>query len=554
MAASRAGLLFLALAFVPSASPAVEDEGEALCPAGAADSSCAGNDGTLPPGEKYWWPHARGHVGRYGATTLPGPINLTASVAWTWQHPAKAILPGATLIDGARNLYLPAMDGVRKFSPDGHLLWHFWEPTMGTTQANPSLMDGMLFHSTLMGFVYALNIESGQERWRSQPATECEMDSPYVEAHDGVVMAIFDRRSTKTSTVPGNTRVVAMNATDGHQLWEYTSDKVLWNFAPMFIGDGTFITMDIHGGIYRMRMHTGERVWHAPPPSAFETSFTDGGVILGPGNGVAYSCSNKGNGFPDTLGALRAYRVSDGKLLWDQELPEACVSWPAVSSDNRTVVVPVGALPFPLPAAPVVVMILCAWPVVLLLRAITWLGSRRTKKCRKARRCTAWFNCCWAFLAVVGIPCLVHGLSILLDQRQSLIWQNPPKPLEVLAFDAQAGTPQWRYRDIPSWGKVASAGDEEHFWYRIFKGQYVRPVCGPASWSAPTVDGRGTTYAAAMNGYMYAIRDADGNGAIDSETEVSIMRLGAASLHGGSAFAPGMMAFASCDELFVFRT
>ena len=49
-------------------------------------------------------------------------------------------------------------------------------------------------------------------------------------------------------------------------------------------------------------------------------------VILGP-NGMAYSCSNLGSGLghEGEAGALRAFRLSDGKMLWEQILPQPCM-------------------------------------------------------------------------------------------------------------------------------------------------------------------------------------------------------------------------------------
>merc|ERR1711884_1009575 len=97
----------------------------------------------------------------------------------------------------------------------------------------------------------------------------------------------------------------------------------------------------------------------------------------------------------------------------------------------------------------------------------------------------------------------------------------------------------------------ASRGDEERVLER-FAPYQQRPVCGPASWTAPTIGGDGTVYASAMDGILYAIRDVNSDGVID-ETEVSTLDIGAAALHPGAAFAPGMMAFASCQGLNVFE-
>jgi len=125
--------------------------------------------------------------------------------------------------------------------------------------------------------------------------------------------------------------------------------------------------------------------------------------------------------------------------------------------------------------------------------------------------------------------------------------------MEVWAFDAQTGAHRWHFSDIPTWNKSACRNDEEEFHSHLLK-LHKRPVCGPASWGAPTIDGRGTVYVGGMNGVLYAIGDANGDGLIDSQTEVSTLDIKSASLHAGASFAPGMMAYGSCNGIHVFRT
>jgi len=148
---------------------------------------------------------------------------------------------------------------------------------------------------------------------------------------------------------------------------------------------------------------------------------------------------------------------------------------------------------------------------------------------------------------------MVNRISSSLGDDQHKLWQNPVKPMMVTAFKVN-GDILWHYDRIPDWVRFASRGDEELFNTRMVSGQHWRSSCGPASWGAPAIDGRGTVYASGMNGILYGIRDKDGNGVIDDTTEVDKFDLGAAALHAGASFAPGFMAYGSCDGLFVFRT
>lgn len=543
------------LAVVALAGATAKDVPEPTCRA-SGDGACRAADGKAAE-QQHHWPHSRGHLGRYGSTQLVGPRNLTAALAWRWHHPKLLIFPGAAIIDSTKHIYASAMDGVRKFSPDGRIIWHYEPPSLMI--ANPSLMGSRLFGSTWHGHMFAVDIETGKEIWQVQPARDSEMDTPFVEADEGVVLAVFDKRAEpEPPHMSGNSRIVAVNASDGKQLWDYQSSRTLWNFMPMFVGDGSFIIMDIHGGIYRMRVLDGQRVWYTPPPEAYLQSFSDGGVILGPDADVAYTCSNHAFGMPLSTGAIRAYSVKDGTLLWDRNLSEPCLSWPAVGGDGRTVVVPVGPFPLPVPGMLVVLgLSVVLWLPILLLRLLADLLCRCYCKRPRARcvRCLAWTNLCLVLWVFLGCPVGLHQLSIWLGPQQHRIWRGVDRPLQVVALDAKSGAERWRYSDIPGWPFLSARGDEENFWRRVFTWGYsLRPVCGPASWSAPTIDGNGTVYAAAMNGYLYAINDANGDGVIDGSSEVSTLDMGAASLHAGMAFAPGIMVFGSCDGVFAFHT
>uniref|UniRef100_A0A7S1W813 Pyrrolo-quinoline quinone repeat domain-containing protein n=1 Tax=Alexandrium catenella TaxID=2925 RepID=A0A7S1W813_ALECA len=405
------------------------------------------------------------------------------------------------------------MDGIWKFDPNGRLLWH-WTPDAGADWLKymnpvPSMAGTAIFTSTVEGYVFAVNTTTGTTIWRERHAMGAEMDTPYVEVQDGVVLTCFERTPDAHNAIAGNRKIVAANATDGRKLWEYWSDTVLWNFQPQFTQNGTFLVMDIHGGLRHLSVSTGEQLMYVPPPEPWmQGTFTDGGVILGPGAETAYSCSNFQFGGVDTPGALRAYRMSDMQMLWEKVLPQPCVSWPA--SNGRTVVVPVGGLPIPSPPY---------W-------GIRWLPYR-------VQLAVSWF-------------------SNALGESQGWLWGNAPRRMLVMAFDAETGEPQWKYDRIKPWYRFNSRGDEDNQVARYPRWPF-RAHCGPASWSAPTIGGDGTVYAAGMDGILYAIGDANSDGFID-DSEVSTLDLGASSLHAGASFAPGLMTFASCSGVFAFKT
>lgn len=388
------------------------------------------------------------------------------------------------------------------------------------THAVPSLHENVLYCGCIPGRVFALDIETGMELWIRRITAvngyiDQEMDTPYVEYHDGMVLAAVGKSMDKINPQFGNTRIVGLDSANGSTVWMYDSDMVLWNFHPIFPNDDTFLSMDIHGGVYRRGVHNGSLVWHSPPPKEYQTSFTDGGLITGPDNTV-YACANLQTGGPFTHGSLRAYRLSDGKTVFDKWLPYPCVSWPA--ADDKMVVVPIGALPE---------------------------SSSRAHTMEKP----AWMP----QLVEKFVRLAIWYVDLALGDSQNQLWGDggTTRPLAVHAFDAKTGKELWDFHDIPIWRRHTSRSDAEWTYKRMPKYPF-RPVCGPASWSSPTIDGAGTVYAGAMNGIFYAVGDKNGNGRIEKD-EVQTLEMGHASLHPGTSWAPGMFAYASCEGFYVFK-
>jgi len=455
----------------------------------------------------YYWPRARGHVGAYSLTNHTAPKDLSRHVAWKWNHRDGrygTVITGGPLIDHKKNLYISTETGVYKFSPDGHELW-FYRPVTSSIHTAPSIMDGTFFGNVGNGYMFALDMETGKEKWLRRFADNSGDDTAYVESYRGVVINALQAAGGGA----GNVKIVAVNATNGRRLWDYSEARTLWNFMAMFVGDDTFIYQDISGGVYRRNLFNGTRLWYTEPPFFDQGSFTDGFVQLGPGgpDGIAYTCSDHGMGQAGQTGVLRAYRVQDGRFLWGQELLQPCTTWAV--SDGQTVAV--GSAPLP--------------GFVGASELPSWAGPR-----------AQW---------------LLHKLSMWLGPKQRYLWGNPPLYSEMHAFDAKTGAVKWRFADIPPWEYKACRGDEEGLLDRLQKG--IRPGCATAGWGSSTMSGDGTIYTPHMDGHLYAIGDANGDGTIDSNTEAVKFETGSASLHMGTAWAPGMMAQATCDTLWVFK-
>lgn len=447
----------------------------------------------------HYWPHVRGHVGAYGTTGLTGP-NLTANFSWSWHHPDgryHTIMLGGAILDSEKNAYVATEDGIFKLSPSGQQLWHYNATVPMTTV--PSLNGNLLFGSSTSGWYFALDIETGIPAWSHKYADEVSGDTGYVEAHSGVVVAGMNVAALPQ--MPGTKTVIGMNTSTGDKLWEYTPEFPVWNVMALFPDDDTTVFMDYTGGVHRLGLHNGTLLWHKKAPGA-DFSFSDGGLILGPDNDV-YACSNpaQSRGNEGEYGVLNKYRLADGGLLWSRELPYPCNSWPAVSADNRMVVVVPGSF---------------ATMPVTMTAVVTGLVQPAEAE---------------AF----------HLATLAAGEKQRSIANMADLRAQIAAFDAGTGEPLWTHA-VPPLGRVAFAGDEEGWLTRKALGH--REICLPAHWTAPTIDADGTVYVGRSDGKMYKYSPATGE---------STFTTGTAGLHSGMTFAPGMAAYADCDSVYVWN-
>jgi len=433
---------------------------------------------------RYYWPMARGPVGSHGTSPYTSPSNLSSSLAWTWHNPAGRFNDysnGAILIDDLMNLYVSFASGIRKFSVDGKLLWHF-APDAPYNDI-PALWAGALYMTLASGHVVAVDMESGKLRWKSAQActwkssttnkahAECNcqsigMDIGAVAVYRGVVVA-------KAHEPPGGgaCRAVGLSARTGEFLWDYAAEHLVWNFYPIIDDDGeSFLFQDSTGGAYRVALD-GREIWKAGiERQAWRETFTDGGLQLGP-NGVAYAVKAAGDN--EGPGTVRAFRVADGAFLWESPpMPYPPNSWPAVGrlreSDRLTVMAPVG---------------LCG-------------------------------------MAPFG----------------------KPMTAEVWGLDAETGELLWTWA-APPWYWGLYRGERE----RIFHGN---SICLPNPNGNPTLDASGNLYIGMLDGFIYRLApDRESPGVrVPSSFDAQ-----AAFSNGGTSIAPGLMAIASCDTLFVFR-
>lgn len=463
---------------------------------------------------------------------------------------------GGPVIDDRRNLFLTILEGLLKFSHTGVLLWswrHSVTDGSDYLMNTPALMDGRIYTCSAHGRLHAVDMETGLQFWEVSVAAEgIYSDNGFILARDGLVILDVGQ---KNMDQPVPNVVLCVNGTDGTVLWQYRTAQAVWNFLPLFTmsngeTDGTIVFQDIHGGVYRVNLATGKEVWKNEPQ---QKVFTDGGAALG-SNGVLYAVTSLGNPEPfrSTRGGLHAYNVSDGSLLWKHtDLEMGIYTWPVVanSTGSLSVVTGVGSLPAP----PYSFVVHKFWTLMGIIGAVGGLicgccsTSFRHKK-KPGRRCFATVQLEWKSLAVSSFLGAVVCVCIALP---ALCWYSMPKQYtySVQAFNAMTGEHQWRV-NLPTWHWHTAAGEEEGFYTRLKRTPW-RTVMMPCASSYPVVDAQGVIFFTHMDGHLYSIRDRNDDGTIDA-SELCRFKLGSTGFTAGPSLAPGLLAVATSDSLYVF--
>jgi len=290
-------------------------------------------------------------------------------------------------------------------------------------------------------------------------------------------------------------------------------DVLVWNFAPSVADDNSLIFASSCGTVHKVDFD-GRLLWKAVPAAQQkgelnvakhgEKGFCSaGGGAVGP-NGLFYTQWSSGTLQRTTHFA--AYRVSTGEPVWTKDLAYgsklANAQYPAVGMLGRD--------------GP--------------LAVVAAVGDIMA-------------------LPELGGP-LASGLS---DEW----YAQHPLQNSVLALDAETGAELWRSAE-PPWPHEYGAGDDVasiSARARDMLAGYAfpdMPFCWPDAQGIPLITGDGTVYTSSSHsGLLRAIRDANGNGAIEDE-EVSAFPTGRAFLNGPSA-APGMLVAAPCwGPVYVF--
>jgi hypothetical protein len=359
--------------------------------------------------------------------------------------------------------------------------------------------SGLLIGSTTEGYVFAIDIDTGDEMWATWASNAISGVKGSLSCKGGIVVVATDRctdrycyryRNQTNPLTPGNTYVRGLSAVDGTAVWEYKTFQPMWNFVPIW-GPGTSVLFqDWEGRAYSLDYLTGSQNFMAGGDIGTHTNaaavysaghnilvtlgmkhYTSGRCNPYPAPGILPSCWT----WPGTRGFVRGYNASSGHRLWETETPE-----PPASAAVGMVNSPPGST-----------------------RLVVTLGH----------------NC---FLG-----------------STSKVWFMDPNSGHIR-----------RQVEGPTLWTNFCAGDKEGADIRRAMGG--REKCSPNSWSLPAVDSAGDVYVTNQVGEMYRYGSTGINGY--NVELLSTLTIGVATPDAAIAIGNGMMAATTCTSLIVFQT
>lgn len=460
------------------------------------ETNCGGSKA-----QEHLWSQRGRDARRSNYAPFSAPASLSKGPSWMWQNEFDEQVRHSPLIDNKLNIYVATATRLRKFTPNGSVVWmHKLPKDEGKMFSSPALYKGniLLISSSKSGSssIKSISMATGNTQWKRS--------APYVQWHDASSVSIANdtmtfaaRSSQQQAGHPGNDVVHAVNATSGDHLWIFNAGELLWNFSPASLDDGSLLFGSSCGGVYHVSPE-GKLIWrHGQERKPGEFCSTGGGALGA--NSIFYMVSN--NMFFDAVhGAqLTAYDTSNGSLVWKKTLStvEPGMQAPAIGrlDGNGKLAVLIGTGYGPLPPSP--------------------------------------------------------ANAALNNASSKFHFQNT-----VLALDAETGSQLWQFWE-PPWTEAAGAGEDARFKQRTARAQFddrEDVMCRPDPQGVPLIGGNGTVYVSSgLSGDLFAIKDVDGNGEID-EHEVDRFSTNNCFLNSPS-LASGLLVAAPCwGPMYVFKT
>jgi len=368
------------------------------------------------------------------------------------------------------------------------------------TSQDEASLPAMIVGSTTSGYVFAIDLERGEELWATWASNTISGVKGAVAAKDGIVVVATDRchdrycyryRNITNPIWPGNARVRGISAADGSAVWEFNTMAPVWNMVPIWGPNSNVMFQDYEGRVYNLDLQTGAEIWRAGGNIG---THTNAAAVYDPGHnmvfalGMGYYMSKfcnpyvapgiliNCNTYPGVQGFVRGYNATSGRKRWETATPE-----PPASATSGMLNSPPGHT-----------------------RLVVTLG----------------YNC------------------------------RHNSPTQIWSMDPHSGHVRWEL-DGPTLWAGHCAGDKEGADIRRVMGG--RAVCEPNSWSAPVIDSNGDIYVGNQVGVLqkYGAR----SDLRPSEAALlSTLTTGHAFQDAAIAIGDGIMAISTCTSLIVLQT
>jgi outer membrane protein assembly factor BamB len=268
-------------------------------------------------------------------------------VPWEWGfegwdvYTSSPVVVDSVVVFGAGDGVLYALDVAT-----GGELWRF--TTEGRIRSSPAATDGTIFVGSTDGRVYAVDLETGRERWRheisgpSVRSADLGVDrksiiasaavaggTVYIGSRDGYMYAL-DKDSGERrwrvnhegswamsspavlenilySGTSDGRWVHALDADSGEELWRFVGAGYTWS-SPCLAGDVLYVG-DGGGYLRALDRHTGTELWSYRVGDGVYSSpvVGDGVVLFGSDDGTVYALHGVGR---------QAHRA----VFWDENL------------------------------------------------------------------------------------------------------------------------------------------------------------------------------------------------------------------------------------------
>jgi len=381
-------------------------------------------------------------------------------------------------------------------------------------------VPSMLVGSTTSGFVFAIDLASGDEVWATWVSNDIAGVKGAVAGKDGIIVVATDKcvdrycyryRNQTTPLTPGNSKVRGLSVVDGSAVWEFKTVAPVWNMAPLWGPDDSVLFQDWEGRVYSLDLATGTLKWQSGGDIG---THTQASAAYDPGHnmvfalGMAHYTVNNYH-MDDALGAP-TYPYGEGRKYCN---------------------------PYPAPG--------------ILANCFTWPGGRGFVRGYNASS----GRFVWEKSTPEPPASASAGPFFALAHTRLIITMGYNcgfnSPSQIWAMDPHNGHPRWKM-DGPTLWTSQCAGDREGADIRRAMGG--RATCSPSSWSLPVIDSAGDVYIGSQVGVLQRWGSEPSLPGARNVQLLSTLTTGVAFQDAAIAIADGAMVVSTCTSLLVFQT